>query len=267
MAAWFLEPLRNLTAEPPPGTAKARLGLRALGSGSCEIRSMGLSHRDLSPGEVLDRSRVLVLSNHYPSYLDLYRNGFLHSRVRCYRTYGPRPSVFRLRDNQALSFDQFENIDVITADAGTLDLMLSRGHYDTVAVHFLSPAMWEVLKRHIDRVRVVVWAHGVEIQPWTRRRFNFPTAEAIERARPESDARMAFWRGILKERHPNLRWSSSRASWPRPSWRIWGSASIPKASRLSTIRSIPASSNMCPRRPSSAGTSDDPALCLARLCQ
>ena len=200
-----LDPLRNLTAEPPPGTAKARLGLRALGSGSCEIRSMGLSHRDLSPGEILDRSRVLVLSNHYPSYSDLYRNGFLHSRVRCYGAHGLRPSVFRLRDNQALSFDEFENIDVITADAGTLDLMLSRGHYDTVAVHFLSPAMWEVLKRHIDRVRVVVWAHGVEIQPWTRRRFNFPTAEAIERARPESDARMAFWRGILKDRHPNLK--------------------------------------------------------------
>lgn len=200
-----LDPLRNLTVTPPEGTVRARLGLRALGSGACQLRGVELGHRDLGTGEILDRAHVLVLSNHYPSYSDLYRNGFLHSRLRRYADHGLRPSVYRFRENQALSFDEFENIDVMTGDAAMLDRMLSHGHYDTVAVHFLSPAMWEVLERHIDRVRVVVWAHGFEIQPWTRRRFNFLTAEAIERARPESDARMAFWRRILRNRHPNLK--------------------------------------------------------------
>lgn len=200
----ILDQLRNMTVEVPEGAVRARLGLRALGRGACDILGADLTHRKIWR-EILERSRVLVLSNEYPSYTDLYRYGFLHSRLRRYAANGLRPSVLRLRGNQAISFQEFENIDIITADAGTLDMMLAGGRYDMVAVHFLSPAMWDVLKRHIDRVQVVVWAHGFDIQPWTRRRFNYITDQAVADAKRESNARMTFWRGILRDRHPNLK--------------------------------------------------------------
>lgn len=201
----MINPLRNETAEPPSGTASVRIGIRVLGSGMCEIRSIDLSHRQLTPGTMLDRARVLIVSNHYPDYSDLYRNAFLHSRVRRYAALGLRPSVVRFRESVAPSFSEFENTDVMTADRLTLGKMLAEGAYDTVAVHFLTPEMWDILNPHLDRIRVVVWCHGVDIQPWTRRAFLYTTPAEREAAQRLSDARMAFWRGIVAAKHPNLK--------------------------------------------------------------
>lgn len=202
----IIEPLRNVSLTPPAAASHARIGLRASGSGGCEIRVLALEHRLESLALVLDRSRTMVLTNNYPDYADLYRNGFLHSRLRRYAAQGLRPSVFRLRDTHKPTFSEFENIDVVTAEGDILDAMLSQPQaYSAVAVHFLMPGMWEVLKRHLDRIEVTVWIHGFEIQPWTRRRFNFTTPEALERGKAESAARMAFWRRLLKAPHPNLK--------------------------------------------------------------
>ncbi|WP_162784660.1 FkbM family methyltransferase [Paracoccus suum] len=201
----MIHPLRNETAEPPAGTASVRLGLRVLGSGMCEIKSLDLTHRQLTPSTLLDRGRVLIVTNQYPAYSDLYRNAFLHSRVRRYAALGLRPSVLRFRESVAPTFTEFENTDVMTADRVTLDKMLAEGGYDTVAVHFLTPEVWDILRPHLDRVRVVVWCHGVDIQPWTRRAFLYTTPAEREAAQRASDARMAFWHGVLRPQHPNLK--------------------------------------------------------------
>jgi glycosyltransferase involved in cell wall biosynthesis len=65
--------------------------------------------------------------------------------------------------------------------------------------------MWEVLQHYIDRVKVVVWVHGAEIQPWHRRDFNCNTEKERQIARAQSDERMAFWRGLLQSVPSNLR--------------------------------------------------------------
>jgi glycosyltransferase involved in cell wall biosynthesis len=146
----------------------------------------------------------LVLSNHYPSYDDLYRNGFVHTRVRAYREHGLDVDVFRLRPDQPISWHEFEGVDVTTGSKDALRRMLGSRRYERVAVHFLDTDMWEVLQECIDGLKVVVWVHGAEIHPWWRRKFNYRTDDEVARAKMQSEQRMAFWRGIFEPVYPNL---------------------------------------------------------------
>jgi glycosyltransferase involved in cell wall biosynthesis len=82
--------------------------------------------------------------------------------------------------------------------------MLGSGKYRHVLVHFLDADMWEVLGDSINDIKVTVWVHGADIQPWYRRKFNIETPEQEKVAKEKSEERMAFWRGILSPMHKNL---------------------------------------------------------------
>lgn len=190
---------RNHDALLPIGTEWVRLGIRIYGSGGARINGLVLGHRSLRPAEVLGRSAQLVLTNHYPSYDDLYRNGFVHSRVAAYAEHGVNVDVFRLRKDEALSYHEFHNVDIITGSQEALQKLLAGGHCKIVLVHFLDEAMWEVLRHHIDRIRVIVWVHGAEIQPWHRREYNYENEEQLNAAKEQSEKRMRFWRSLLRD--------------------------------------------------------------------
>lgn len=196
---------RNSRLSPSEGTEFVQLGIRLRGPGSCAVTGILLRNHNLAPRPILSESKVLVLTNHYPSDKDLYRNGFVHSRVRAYREMaGVTPDIFRLRPDQDLTWHEFQNIDCMTGSSEQLDLLLSSGQYEHVLVHFLSTDMWQVLSRHINRIRVTVWIHGAEIQPWWRRSFNYSSDAEIEKAKAVSDERMAFWRDIFSPLPTNL---------------------------------------------------------------
>ncbi|PKO85626.1 MAG: hypothetical protein CVU18_19190 [Betaproteobacteria bacterium HGW-Betaproteobacteria-12] len=194
----------NHSAAIPEGTAFVRMGWRIYGSGASTIKSLLWGHRKLEPARLLGRSEVLLLTNQYPSYDDLYRNGFVHSRVKSYRQLGVNVDVFRLHQRVATSYHEFENIDVVTGSQDALRKILDSGRYKTVLVHFLSPLMWEVLESY-PQLGKVVWVHGAEIHPWHRREYNYETEGERTKAMRESEGRMAFWRGILKPMAPNLK--------------------------------------------------------------
>lgn len=196
---------RNHVLELPTGTAKLRLGLRAYGPGTSEVKSVLLAHRKFEPTELITKAQHLLLTNHYPSYDDLYRNGFVHSRVTAYRERGFNVDVFRLRADQPTSYHEYQDVDVVTGSQEALHRLLSTGRYKTVLVHFLNPAMWEVLRHHIDQIKVVLWVHGAEIHPWYRRDFNYETEQERQVAKMQSDERMAFWRQLLQLAPPNLK--------------------------------------------------------------
>ena len=195
---------RNQEAAIPAGTEWLRLGLRVYGGGSASINGLVLGHRPLRPAEVLGRAEHLVLTNHYPSYDDLYRNGFVHSRVKAYAERGVRVDVFRLRQDETLSYHEFQNVDVITGSQEALHKLLAGGAYKSVLVHFLDEPMWAVLQHHIERVKVFVWVHGAEIQPWYRR-DHFENEQQREAAKVQSEARLNFWRGLLADLPQNLK--------------------------------------------------------------
>lgn len=196
---------RNHTAHVPEGTAFIRFGWRVMGSGSCTLKYLQWGHRVLDPAQLIGRGQHLLLTNHYPSYDDLYRNGFVHTRVAAYAERGVKVDVFRLRSQGAVSYHEFHDIDVITGSSHALHTLLSNGKYRSVLVHFLDETMWNVLQHYIEHIKVVVWVHGSEIQPWHRRDYNFNNDTEREAAKVQSDIRMTFWRTLLADVPKNLK--------------------------------------------------------------
>lgn len=196
---------RNHTFDVPPEAAFVRLGVRVYANGSAHIKALVLGHRDLQPSDMLGKAEHLLITNHYPAYDDLYRNGFVHTRVTAYKEQGINVDVFRLRNNESVSYHEFENVDVVTGSQATLAKMLESGAYRSVLVHFLDPAMWEVLRKHLDHINLTVWVHGAEIQPWWRREYNYNTQEQLALGKLDSEKRMAFWRELLQPMPANLK--------------------------------------------------------------
>lgn len=188
----------------PEGTASARLALRIQGAGFATIGKLTLGElRDL-PLQVVPSTPHLIVSNQYPSYADLYRYGFVHARARAYLRAGVPVEVLRLSGDPKVTFREFEDIDVVEADHARFEQCLSEGTFESVLIHIIDQRMWNVVQAHLDRVHVVIWAHGAEIQPWWRRAINFETDALRDQARRTSDARMDMWRKILCLNHPNL---------------------------------------------------------------
>ncbi|KHK54606.1 glycosyl transferase family 1 [Burkholderia sp. A9] len=195
---------RNQDIELPADTAYLRIGLRVYASGSARVQSLLLGHRSLLPADVFAQGRHLVLTNHYPSYDDLYRNGFVHSRVRAYRARGVRCDVFRFRADQMAEYQEFENTDVMTGGADVLNRLLETGQYRSVLVHFLDESMWNVLQRYADQLKIVVWLHGADIQSFHRRAFLYDNAEARNAAMAKGEQRNVFWRRVLESMPPSM---------------------------------------------------------------
>lgn len=201
----MIYPNRNNVVAIPEACTKIRIGLRVLAAGQAHIKRMVLAKLDTSPAVLINTSDVLLVTNHYPSYDDLYRNGFVHSRVKAYLEHNVKVDVFRLRPDSATSWHEYQNIDVTTGSQVALRRQLASGQYRHVLVHFLDATMWEVLKDFIDDVKVTVWVHGAEIHPWHRRKYNIQTPEQQQKAEAASAIRMAFWHSVLKPMHPNLK--------------------------------------------------------------
>ena len=96
-------------------------------------------------------------------------------------------------------YEEFEGINVIEGQADRLANILDMGSIDTVCVHFLDKNMWNVLKCYREKIRIIVWLHGAEIQPWWRREYNYTTEEELNRAKEETEERQAFWKSIFEE--------------------------------------------------------------------
>lgn len=187
---------RNHVAQMPEQTAFVRFGWRISGAGETSIKYLLWGQRKLNLAYLLARSETLMLTNHYPQYDDLYRNGFVHSRVKAYQEHGVKVDVFRLRPNATLSYHEFQNTDVTTGSEDALHKLLDGGRYKNVLVHFLSPDMWDVLKCY-PNLKITVWVHGAEIQPWHRRDHNFLNDRERSNAIQKSEIRMAFWSNLL----------------------------------------------------------------------
>ncbi len=187
---------RNQTTLVPPGTESIKFGLRVFGPGRAVLASLDFAHRSMEPECVLAQSDILVLTNNYPSYGDLYKNAFVHTRVRAYRARGKKADVFRFHKDAALEFHEFQGCHVLCGGASALRKLLSAGGYRKVLVHFLMPEMWAVLKE-FPSVGKIVWLHGAEIHAAHRRSYNYVTQQDRDRAEAAGAKRMDFWRKTL----------------------------------------------------------------------
>lgn len=167
-------PRMNTVIKPIAGTSDLLFAWRVRGSGTAIIKNIHFKQQNFNPNIVFGDADILVLTNNYPSYKDLYKNAFVHSRVKAYKNEGLKVDVFQFSSRDiALNYNEFEDVDVIKGSPVLLDTLLKSKKYKKILVHFLDQNMWEILGRYIDDIEVIVWVHGSDIQPWWRRKFNY----------------------------------------------------------------------------------------------
>lgn len=183
----------------PADCTHLRFGLRVAGPGTARLRSITFGASPHAPVSIIGRSRALVLSKQYPAYDDLYRYGFLHSRVRAYRAAGVEVDVLRLSTDGRFGFSEFEGIDVASVDVETLKATLEAGLHSHVLVHVLDRRTWTALKPFLGKVKIIVWLHGAEVQVWQRREFEFErmSEDEIARQKKLSDQRKTLWKEVF----------------------------------------------------------------------
>lgn len=200
IAGTTYKPNVHCSVRVPEDATEMLLFFRVAGTGTALIPAISIAPHGSHAQLVLDgwTARTLVVTNIYPDYDSPYQNGFIHTRLRCYRDRGENADVFLLREG-GVRHREFHGFQVLSGNEVMLRAMLESGEYDHVAVHFLNERMWSVLREYLGRVTVTVWVHGFEIEPWWRRMFNYTNAAELEAAKQVSAARMEFWRGVSQE--------------------------------------------------------------------
>ena len=195
----------NHLLEIPNGTKFFRYGLRIRSSGACVIENMDLQVRDLTPPVIISKNKNLLIANNYPSYSDLYRNQFLHSRIVEYKSRGKDFDIFILKPDSAIDYYEYHGIDVIRGSKSALERLLKSTDYENIFVHFMDEDMWSCVKDVDLSVNLSIWAHGAEIQPYERRKFNYSTKEEHKNAKLESKVRIKFWKKIFSALKTNMK--------------------------------------------------------------
>ena len=184
-----------------------RIGFKVTGSGTANLQSIKIGEIRERVQNFIGKSDTLVVAKQYPSYDDLYRYGFLHSRLRAYKKSDVIVDMFKIAARGQFGFSEFESIDVFTGDAENLKQALESGQFKRVFVHILDKNMWSILEAFVDQIEIVIWVHGAEAQVWQRRAYEFEgmTNEEISRRKKLSDQRKAFWQSLISKQYKNVK--------------------------------------------------------------
>lgn len=182
----------------PVGTRYVRPGLRLSGMGIWTLRR---AWSEPAPEQApLMKSGTLLIAPRFPDYDALYNFAFVHARGAAYARLGYVTEYYQLNERPVAPYREFENMDVIVGSFRSLALLLESGQISTFCIHCLTEPLWNFLKPYLEKVKIIVWCHGYEIQPWRRRVFDMEGKSATERVaiKKASHARMAFWRDVFQ---------------------------------------------------------------------
>lgn len=177
-----------------------RLGLKIVGAGVTEISSLDIGVVKNPIINFIPKSDVLVVAKQYPSYEDLYKYGFLHTRLKGYKQQNKLVNMFRVTSKaEEFGFSEFEGIDVVSHNHKMLDKLLASGVYKKVCIHLLDSKIWEVVQKYKDQIEILIWIHGADIRSWERKSFEADSLSAAEVVRQKklSEQRKRFWKNIL----------------------------------------------------------------------
>ncbi len=117
------------------------------------------------------KKKLLIVSNNYPSELDIYANAFIHSRV-VYYTKELDVQVLIYNPNKRYTRYQYENIPVqVTNDKRQFKHFLETYKPDIIAIHFVEAWMFKSFIKD-STCPIYIWVHGAEALGWYRRLFN-----------------------------------------------------------------------------------------------
>lgn len=154
--------------------------------------------------------KLLVICNAYPSEQALYRNGFIHRRVKAYKEAGLDVEVFYNHEpvQQAYQYE-FDGVRVTVGNEGALELHVASNDFDGYLIHFAEPQRIRPLQKLNVKKPVIVWVHGFEAEAWYRRWFNFiNTSEDIKAALGKKDTyylkQNAFFHDLMTQEELNV---------------------------------------------------------------
>ncbi|MDR1187248.1 MAG: glycosyltransferase family 4 protein [Bifidobacteriaceae bacterium] len=183
----------------PPEAARVRLAVRALGEGTARFTALRLPDRERDEALPLKSapSRVLVISDAYPSRDNTYSFGFVHTRIKAYQRAGFEVDVMVPGPGKRKAWREYQGVQVLEGSQWLLAELLESGRYDSAAVHFLKPHLWETLADFQHKVALTIWIHGSDIQPWWRRDHAIHSAQDQEFYEEHTRRLMAMWRPVL----------------------------------------------------------------------
>ncbi len=191
---------RVLNFEIPSNAKTFSLAIKVSGAGLREftetVVSGNLDNGTSTP--LLTKSDTLVISDYYPSYEELYNHMFVHKRNLLYRQSGLVTDTMCINMRDEAGFREFDNINIANGGADRIASAINSGQIRTVCVHFLSPVIWSALKNNLDKINLIIWSHGSDIQPWHRRKYNYTTEEQIASAKEASEKREALWKEVFE---------------------------------------------------------------------
>lgn len=134
-----------------------------------------LNSLDLNKNESLQaNNRYLIITNAYPHPDALYRNGFIHQRVKAYQEKGINIEIFVIHPayNETEKYT-YEGVNVTRGNKQHLQAFTASNSYHKILIHFVSKDMIDVLKQTSPKTPIIIWVHGFEAEAWHRRWFNF----------------------------------------------------------------------------------------------
>ena len=150
--------------------------------------------------------RLLVICNAYPSNSDLYRNGFIHRRVKEYQKKGAKVEVFYNHQPVKSAYEyEYDGVAVTVGNDAALYEKVTNTDFDSFLVHFAEPSRIDPLLRAEVRGPIFVWIHGFEAEAWHRRWFNFIQSqqqirEALQKKREYYEHQNEFLGSLVRER-------------------------------------------------------------------
>ncbi len=197
----FLRPNSLCINEIPKDAKFIKLALRFEANGTCDIKEFVLG-RDMELHKLscfLSRSNVLVLTNHYPASDEPHCSIYIHQRVTSYRDEGYLCDVMRMHPAINNRFCEYEGIDITEGDAEQLRCILENSQIDTICVHSLDHAMWDILKEFRYKLRILIWIHDEDIHPLDSRKEQLAVPGQIEKGQQIPEQCEEFWKDIFAE--------------------------------------------------------------------
>lgn len=151
--------------------------------------------------------KYLLITNMYPKENNLYRNAFIHRRVKGYLEYNSNLeiTVFVLNNKlEQINRYVFDSVKVIEGNKKILTKLVSEKNYDKLLVHFIDRHMMDVICRNNFDIPILVWVHGVEALGWYRRLFNFNVKEFPKYVVQNTRQMLKFKQFIKKSKEKNV---------------------------------------------------------------
>jgi glycosyltransferase involved in cell wall biosynthesis len=181
-----------------------KLGFRIVGCGKAYIKNITFGDEFQFGKYPFKESNVLLITNCYPSYDNIYYCGFIHKRVREYIKY-MKIDIFQLNNKNYL-YREFENININEGNSQFLKNFLDNNNYEVIMIHFFNETLWKTIKPFMKNKKIFIWIHGIEIQPWERRSYEFVDMndKEIKERKLLCTQRINFWKEFLAQNHQNV---------------------------------------------------------------